>query len=344
MNKTSIFGLLSSLSVSLAAGAPNDAFDWGSIKPSAKLTYTPCFDEFQCAKLLLPLDWKDETNKETVSIAMIKLPALVPEDDPTYAGAIFVNPGGPGGSGVDFLKNRGPGLQETIDKPGKKHYDMISFDPRGVGLSEPAVDCFPANSLGRTASVLGGLASGGLDLSPESLYYGHATAKAFGKRCEGGSGDVLAYVNTPSVARDMVAMVDQIAELRKEQAGDRDDADWKLELRSDDKPRLNYIGFSYGTILGNYFASLFPERIGRLVLDGVCNATDYANGPVCTRPWQQVAVTNNSNRDGSLILLTLTKCWKFFLHGASTRALSCAISFSRATPRRPTLAAAFGSG
>jgi pimeloyl-ACP methyl ester carboxylesterase len=81
----------------------------------------------------------------------------------------------------------------------------------------------------------------------------------------------------------MVAMVDSIDELEKKEArrGQR------MELRKGDQdvPRLQYYGFSYGTLLGNYFASLFPERIGRLVLDGVCNADDYATGAVRVRPF-----------------------------------------------------------
>jgi pimeloyl-ACP methyl ester carboxylesterase len=81
----------------------------------------------------------------------------------------------------------------------------------------------------------------------------------------------------------MVAMVDSIDELGKKEA--RRGQRMELRKRDQDVPRLQYYGFSYGTLLGNYFASLFPERIGRLVLDGVCNADDYATGAVRVRPF-----------------------------------------------------------
>ena len=92
-------------------------------------------------------------------------------------------------------------------------------------------------------------------------------------------GDIFRYMGTPSVTHDMVAMLDGLQPPRREQ--------FELRKRShdddvDDVPRMQYIGFSYGTILGNYFAALHPERVGRLVLDGVCDTNDYANGPVST--------------------------------------------------------------
>ncbi|KAJ6787356.1 hypothetical protein PWT90_05947 [Aphanocladium album] len=274
--------LLLGFSASLAAGA-EETFDWGSLSPSTKLAFSPCFDQFQCARLILPRDWKNETRADTVTIAVIKLPADVSQDDPTFGGPIFTNPGGPGGSGVDFLRGGGTRMKSIIDIPGKKHYEYISFDPRGVGATEPRVDCYPANGMARRAKILEGVASGSLNLSPASFAYGHHTALGFGKRCEKENEDILPFVNTPSVARDMVAMVDKLDELRKEQTKKHEDSGAQLELRdasssSGDVPRLQYIGFSYGTILGNYFASLFPERIGRVILDGVCDVNDYANG------------------------------------------------------------------
>ncbi|KAJ4150242.1 hypothetical protein LMH87_011000 [Akanthomyces muscarius] len=79
----------------------------------------------------------------------------------------------------------------------------------------------------------------------------------------------------------MVAMVDRIAELRQEHTTQHNDTQTlfpPLETK-EDVPRLQYIGFSYGTVLGNYFASLFPERVSRMVLDGVVDSYDYASGP-----------------------------------------------------------------
>lgn len=257
----------------LAVTVAQAAFDWDSIDPNTDIEYHDCHGEYKCARLELPMDWLAPDNSteddRTVAIAMIKLPAAVPTNDSSYAGPVFFNPGGPGGSGVEALLGMGPYLQSRIDKPGQKHYDIISFDPRGVGFTTPTVNCYVNDGLARSIAELESrqtfqMRSGLYDPLPYSL----ALARAFGQRCEGQ--DVLPYVGTPSVARDMVAMVDKIAA--------------KEERRTEALPRIKYLGFSYGTVLGNAFASLFPGRVGRLVLDGVSNANDYTTGPVSYHP------------------------------------------------------------
>lgn len=117
-------------------------FDWDSITPSSDLSYTPCYDKFglQCARLLVPLDWQNASNPHNVSIAIAKLPAKVPDDDPKFGGTIFTNPGGPGGSGVTFILTAGRKLQNILS--GRKEYEILSWDPRGVGLTSPNADCF----------------------------------------------------------------------------------------------------------------------------------------------------------------------------------------------------------
>ncbi|KAM3450440.1 hypothetical protein MY3296_006109 [Beauveria thailandica] len=272
------------LSIFILLAAGEDTFDWSSITPSANLVYSTCFGHFQCARLLLPLDWLSENESDTTSIAMIKLPAAVSQDHATFGGAIFTNPGGPGGSGVQFLLKGGRVLQSIMDIPNQKSYDIISFDPRGIGASEPRVDCYPANHVARRAKNLEATAAGALNLSSASFNFAYYTARAFGKRCEMTNAHILPFVNTASVARDMLAMVDKVAELRKEQTIKQQKTNAQREMRkgkgtSDDVPRLQYYGISYGTVLGNYFASLFPGRVGRMVLDGVADSDDWANGP-----------------------------------------------------------------
>lgn len=130
-----------------AAAALSDArpFEWDDITPSPDLEYHDCFDTFKCARLELPLDWLAADNGtddgRTVAIAVVKLPAVVPTNHSTYGGPIFFNPGGPGGSGVDSQLGIGPYIQSRVDKPNVRHYDIVSFDPRGVGYSTPNVDC-----------------------------------------------------------------------------------------------------------------------------------------------------------------------------------------------------------
>lgn len=294
-----------------AASVPDKStFDWDSIKPSKDLEYHNCYGEFKCARLQVPLDWKNESDSRRVVLAITKLPAVVSDDDPTFGGSVFTNPGGPGGSGVSWVRSFGHNLRFVVDKPGNRHYEIVSWDPRGVGNTIPRLDCYPYNTLARDADILSLVANGALDRSPASLSFALAIEKNIGSRCKDAEqqvGEVLPFVNTPSVARDMVEMIDKIDELRKrEAAADEDHLELrkrKIQKHEDDVPRLQYIGFSYGTILGNYFSSLFPGRVGRVVLDGVCNTDDYANGPVSlyqftTLNAMESHVSNISSRDG----------------------------------------------
>ncbi|KAG6194647.1 hypothetical protein E4U10_002713 [Claviceps purpurea] len=278
--------------LSASASASNYTFpyfDWDSLHPTKDLEYHDCYTSHKCALLALPLDWKNTSDPRTVSIAIIKLPARVPDTDAAFGGPVITNPGGPGGSGVDLVLGSGRYLQKYIDTPGKKHHEIVSFDPRGVGRSRPRANCFPDTALARDAMILEARGLGSLSHDAGKLAYGLAMMDGFAKRCavvedrhqEAGE-EIFSYMGTPSVARDMIEMVDKMDELRKKQSN-RDDGDERLELkkrgrREGNVVKLQYLGFSYGTVLGNYVASLFPERVGRVVLDGVCNADDYSNG------------------------------------------------------------------
>ncbi|KAL6887786.1 TAP-like domain-containing protein [Trichoderma longibrachiatum] len=295
-----VAGCCSVLATAGASASAEPKFDWDTITPSDDLEYHDCYGEYKCARLQVPLNWLNETDPRVTTIAMIKLPAVVPDDDPAFGGAIFTNPGGPGGSGVDFLLVMGRYLRHTVDKPGRRHYEIISFDPRGIGRTTPKSDCFDNNLLARDAFLLENRGNGALTNGDGVIAYSLAIMDAFGQRCQQ-AGDAMAFVGTPNVARDMVEMVDKVDELRKreeaaarERKGKGDDSDVRTELKKrsaprrkpaelgdepGDVPRLQYIGFSYGTVLGNYFASMFPGRVGRLILDGVCNIQDYATGP-----------------------------------------------------------------
>lgn len=260
-------------------------FDWHALEPSPDLEYHDCYTEYKCARLELPLDWKNESDPRTVAIAMIKLPAVVSDDDPSFGGSIYTNPGGPGISGVRFIPRISHHLQKTFDRPGKKHYEIISFDPRGIGFSTPVADCFLGNTLAREGSMLEQRGSLGLDGPLESLVYNYAMQEVSNKRCKDADDlddSVLSHSGTPNVVRDMVEMLDKTEELREKEAARRGQSWLELKKRSggDDTPRLQYIGFSYGTVLGNYFASMYPGRVHRMILDSVCDINDYASGPV----------------------------------------------------------------
>ncbi|KAK8141954.1 hypothetical protein G3M48_009577 [Beauveria asiatica] len=254
----------------LAAAAAASEFDWDAITPSHDLEYHDCYDNLHCARLLLPLDWLDEASNKTVALALVKSDAVVGIDHAAYAGPVLSNPGGPGGSGVDHLRGAVAQLRDMVDTPGKKHFEFVSFDPRGVGRTTP-----------RNARGSGGLNGGG----PAALPYNLGLETIKGNRCEEFNGDLLRYVGTTSVARDMLAVVEKIDEYNAKHSkrGKKPERGSQMPLHSSSgaekaktgPPRLQYLGFSYGTVLGNYFASMFPERIGRVLLDGVADIDDY---------------------------------------------------------------------
>uniref|UniRef100_A0A8H7K2G1 Peptidase S33 tripeptidyl aminopeptidase-like C-terminal domain-containing protein n=1 Tax=Bionectria ochroleuca TaxID=29856 RepID=A0A8H7K2G1_BIOOC len=268
-------------------------FDWSGIQPTKNLVYHPCYGTFQCARLEVPLDWHNASDPRTVSIAIRTLPAVVRHDDPTFGGSILTNPGGPGGSGIQFAEDFALPLQRIVDRPGRKHYEIVSFDPRGIGYTTPAADCFH-DPVARSAWMLEYRGIGGLTgvghghLSESAMGYTLAMNDMFARHCrqsEAKYGEILSFVNTPSVARDMVEIIDRIDQLHNPTTKNTTQADLastavdEAVINGDGKvPRLQYIGFSYGTALGNYFASMFPGRVGRIVVDGVTDADDYANG------------------------------------------------------------------
>jgi pimeloyl-ACP methyl ester carboxylesterase len=285
------------LSLNPYAERGSSSFDWNSITPSPKLVYHDCYQRFQCARLEVPLDWSNLSNPNKVAIALARLPAQVDANDATFGGTIILNPGGPGGSGITLIHDVGTWLQEIVDD--EKHYELLSFDPRGVHHSTPNTACF-GDSLSRQVFKVKNSALDTLD-SLEALNIKWATMDGFGSLCAGedvagfaDGSNIRSYVSTSLVARDMIAIVDNVDELRRasspphgrlthgQQVGT--DGTNQYIIHGNDpnghpKPLINYWGFSYGTILGNTLVSLFPERIGRAILDGVADAVDYFASP-----------------------------------------------------------------
>lgn len=170
-----------------------------------------------------------------------------------------MNPGGPGGSGITQLRGLLPLLQETY---GTTH-NFVSFDPRGVNVSGPSLSCFP-DDLG-IVSITDSLVSGGAIASQQDTdaYY---RAQALAERCNivlGGTNGSAKYANTPAVATDMLTFIEAEARSIGQDPG---------------QAKLRYLGFSYGTVLGQTFASMFPDRIDRMILDGVKDGEDYYKG------------------------------------------------------------------
>lgn len=259
-------------------------FDWAAITPSEHLRYHACYNGLQCARLAVPLDWLDAKNTKTIAIAIAALPASVPPNDPSFGGTIIINPGGPGGSGVGAVKRFGRRLQAMTE--GKKHYEILGFDPRGISNTTPRVDCFgESHALARDLWMLEKRGIGGNDASDNGLRRSLALDGAFGRLCQAkdAEDDIMAYVSTASVARDIVEIADRVEELRDSNYAA---PQWSVQHpmqagkgASKKQPaRVMYWGFSYGTVLGNTLASMFPGRMARVVLDGVDDVRDYYAG------------------------------------------------------------------
>lgn len=188
--------------------------------------------EFQCATATAPLDWSDPGAGET-ELALVRQTAR--GGDPI--GSLLVNPGGPGGSGYDFIADS---IDFAVGKRVQERYDVVGFDPRGVGRST-AVTCFDDAQMDE---FLYGIpeAERGTDAWIAEV---GAASQEFGAACAEGTGELLGNVDTVSAARDL---------------------DLLRAVLGDDE--LHYLGYSYGTFLGATYAGLYPERVGRLVLDG----------------------------------------------------------------------------
>lgn len=265
-------GVLLVCAAAISAIAAAVDFDWTAIEPSSNLQYHPCYDGFKCARLQVPMDWNDPDKNASVAIAIITLSATVAEDDPSFGGTIIISPGGPGSSGVEFGLGFGPKFQGIADRD--KHYEILAFDPRGIKYTTPAVECFDT-FLGRDAMILNQQGIGSLAGGEDAIRRRYTLDQAYGEVCKETNGDtgILAHVSTAAVARDMLEIVDRVDELRhKSQCnGTISDKDRPL-------PRLQSLAVSYGSILGNTFASMYPGRVGRMILDAVADPADYMKG------------------------------------------------------------------
>ncbi|TVY85210.1 putative hydrolase [Lachnellula suecica] len=256
MDPPTVLTLLGLLSLATASSSENCTFE--QISPSKALTWCPCYDGFSCAKLDVPLDYQNPTIGRA-SVPMIKVPAQSNSSAGPYQGMVLVNPGGPGASGVDEALYNGTLLQTVIGT----NWDVVGFDPRGMYLSEPLANCSYGITYDQNTTLKPRYVPGLSD----AFYNGFIQAgKEIGEACErlaGGETDAGPHMSTATNARDMLSIVDAFAETAD---GNRSAKPSHL---------LNYYGISYGTFLGQTFASMFPDRVGNVVLDGVVNPAGY---------------------------------------------------------------------
>ena len=184
----------------------------------------------QCAKLTVPIDYA-HPDGATLKLAVLKVAAKSPSD---RIGSLVVNPGGPGGSGVGYAR----AADLIVTEPVRAAYDIVGFDPRGVGSSSP-IKCLDDRELD---SFLG--ADPTPDDKTEEQRFADL-AKAFADKCKANGGPLLGHVSTIEAAKDMDVLRAALGETR-----------------------LDYLGKSYGTFLGATYADQFPTKVGRFVLDG----------------------------------------------------------------------------
>lgn len=196
------------------------------------LIWSKCEGDFQCATVKAPLDWEDPS-RDSISLALIRSSATG-----TAMGSLLVNPGGPGGSGYDFIKDS---LSYAVSARLSENYDIVGFDPRGVNKSS-AVSCYDDPSEMDAFLFDMPEAAVGTEAWVDEAETAYAS---FGQACLEHTGELLGFVDTVSAARDL--------DLLRAVLGDT---------------KLNYLGYSYGTFLGATYAELYPEKTGHLVLDG----------------------------------------------------------------------------
>ncbi|HEV7655277.1 MAG TPA: alpha/beta hydrolase [Mycobacteriales bacterium] len=200
---------------------------------------------FGCGKLRVPLDYRDPSRK-AIDLFLIRVRLAGQQK---RIGSLVVNPGGPGGSGLDAAVGLGLSLPTDV----LKRFDLVGFDPRGVGLSAP-VSCI-SDQLKDQQTALDP------DAKTEAAYQAQvALAKQVSQSCLSKYGDDLQHYNTEETARDL--------DLVRQGVGDAE---------------LTYLGYSYGTRLGSVYAQLFPKNVRALVLDG---AVDPKQGEVAASQTQ----------------------------------------------------------
>ncbi|KAE9395200.1 hypothetical protein BT96DRAFT_923025 [Gymnopus androsaceus JB14] len=221
-------------------------FDWYKLEPSENITWTDCFDKFQCARLSLPLDYSPP------KAPRLKLPLSIiqPPTKPITKARSFLIPGHSRNSSV-------------------LEFAILGFDPRGTGATTPAAQCFDSDSQFRQWNLQSQAQIS--ILRPDDNSFGQARSRedVFAARCLkalGGNGKEELngtakewgpgrFMATNYVVEDMVNIMEKLGQ-----------------------EKMLYWGFSYGSVLGQYFSAIYPEKVGRVIIDGVYNAEEYRAG------------------------------------------------------------------
>nr|GAT44291.1 predicted protein [Mycena chlorophos] len=223
-------------------------FNWTTIEPSTSLNWTACYaDGLDCARLIVPLDYASPNTSQTAALALTRFRSTTPSS--SYRGPILLNPGGPGGSGVGFAVVYGSEIAGIVGA----EYDIVGFDPRGVSFSTPTISWFlndaeralwyPPNQNTVLPSV---------NETALGLPYAYTRAQVQSQVAAGRDADVMQFMTTDYTAQDMLSITEAFG-----------------------FEKLKYWGVSYGTVLGQTFAALFPDKVERVVIDGVLPVDDW---------------------------------------------------------------------
>ncbi|KAF4966827.1 hypothetical protein FSARC_5542 [Fusarium sarcochroum] len=205
--------------------------------PGESVEWKPCGEisnrTLECSKIDVPIDqFNPDVSNKTFNIPIVRLRGK--DGSPN----LLLNPGGPGGSGFSFMQRRGEQLSTIVGNG----FHLLSFDPRGINSSTPRASCYPTKEARRQ---LGSVHDADITKDGAEVY---AWTHNYVRACEDTMGEHGKYINTPQTAADMNSILDAV--------GQKD---------------MYYWGFSYGTLLGQTYATLFPERSHRVIIDGVVN-------------------------------------------------------------------------
>jgi pimeloyl-ACP methyl ester carboxylesterase len=217
-----------------ASAARNEA-------PVPTLNWSDCTGGFDCADAAVPLDYRDPRGR-TITLHMIRHLAADPSQ---RVGTLWMEPGGPGSSGLSFARDNYADLPAEL----RDKFDIVSFDPRGIGTSSQVV-CYSDDQYNAAVGATKGVPG------PDAFNTAVKVAADFDQNCVSKLGDTAGLFGTQYVARDI--------DLLRQALGEQ---------------QLTFYGRSFGTYVGTVYASMFPGRVRAMALDGAYDPNHYANEP-----------------------------------------------------------------
>jgi pimeloyl-ACP methyl ester carboxylesterase len=259
MKRLAAFGVAASLSLALvspaiSAGRADTKTSSSGARtalrgvdaPIPVLNWRQCrkFKRFECTKARVPLDYDDPAG-DTIRLRIARLPA---SDAAHRIGSLFLNPGGPGGSGVGFVQAIGRSL---FTSEVRARFDLVGFDPRGIASSAP-IECFDSTQDAIDVLSIAPFVFP-VTRAEEKLWV--ASDRAYAKACARRAGPIIDHMSTANVARDL--------DLLRQAVGD---------------DRLTFAGYSYGSMIGSTYANMFPDRVRAIIIDGVLDPISWTTG------------------------------------------------------------------